>query len=94
MLDIAEMWATFNIRESDMEQISLGSRLSGYVPALARNLDFEVYYISAEADFATWSATRARGGFDIRTFEVRAKPIESESRLLPGMSVVVNNARL
>lgn len=94
ILDIAEMWATFNIRESDMEQISLGSRLSGYVPALARNLDFEVYYISAEADFATWSATRARGGFDIRTFEVRAKPIESESRLLPGMSVVVNNARL
>ena len=94
ILDIAEMWATFNIRESDMEQISLGSRLSGYVPALARNLDFEVYYISAEADFATWSATRARGGFDIRTFEVRAKPIESESRLLPGMSVVVNDARL
>ena len=94
ILDIAEMWATFNIRESDMEQISLGSRLSGYVPALARNLDFEVYYISAEADFATWSATRARGGFDIRTFEVRAKTIESESRLLPGMSVVVNNARL
>lgn len=94
ILDIAEMWATFNIRESDMEQISLGSRLSGYVPALARNLDFEVCYISAEADFATWSATRARGGFDIRTFEVRAKPIESESRLLPGMSIVVNNARL
>ena len=94
ILDIAEMWATFNIRESDMEQISLGSRLSGYVPALARNLDFEVYYISAEADFATWSATRARGGFDIRTFEVRAKPIEPESRLLSGMSVVVNNARL
>lgn len=94
ILDIADMWATFNIRESDMEQISLGSRLSGYVPALARNLDFEIYYISAEADFATWSATRARGGFDIRTFEVRAKPIEPESRLLPGMSVVVNNARL
>lgn len=94
ILDIAEMWATFNIRESDMEQISLGSRLSGYVPALARNLDFEIYYISAEADFATWSATRARGGFDIRTFEVRAKPIEPESRLLPGMSVVINNARL
>ena len=94
ILDIAEMWATFNIRESDMEQISLGSRLSGYVPALARNLDFEVYYISAEADFATWSATRARGGFDIRTFEVRAKPIGPENRLLPGMSVVVNNVRL
>lgn len=94
ILDIADMWATFNIRESDMEQISLGSRLSGYVPALARNLDFEIYYISAEADFATWSATRARGGFDIRTFEVRAKPIEPESRLLPGMGVVINNARL
>lgn len=94
ILDIAEMWATFNILESDMEQISLGSRLSGYVPALARSLDFEVYYISAEADFATWSATRARGGFDIRTFEVRAKPIRPESRLLPGMSVVVNNAML
>lgn len=94
LLDLGELWVTFNIRESDMHALKLGDTFKGSIPALDSSVDLEVYYISAEADFATWSATRARGGFDIRTFEVRARPLKDDSGLLPGMSVVVNSNRL
>lgn len=94
LLDLEELWVTFNIRESDMHALKLGDTLKGSIPALDVSVDLEVYYISAEADFATWSATRARGGFDIRTFEVRARPLNDDSGLLPGMSVVVNSDML
>lgn len=94
ILDMSNCWVSFNIRESDLHGIGVGYRFTGYVPALERNVEFEVYYISSEADFATWSATRARGGFDIRTFEVRARATDDGVGLLPGMSVVVYGERL
>ena len=65
----------------------------GYIPALDHRAEFEIYYISSEADFATWSATRARGGFDIRSFEVRARLVEPID-ILPGMSIIVYGERL
>lgn len=89
ILDLANRWVTFNIKEDMLENVTLGGRFSGYVPALNRLVEFEIYYISSEADFATWSASRARGGFDIRTFEVRARAVDSAD-IYPGMSVIVN----
>ena len=47
-------------------------------------------YISPQADFATWSATRTQGGFDIRTFAVKAKPTTHIENMRPGMSVLVD----
>lgn len=94
ILDLADCWVSFNIRESNLHGLDVGYRFKGYVPALDRNVELEVYYIASEADFATWSATRARGGFDIRTFEVRARATRADSGLLPGMSVVVYGDRL
>ncbi len=72
-----------------MPDIRVGTRMWSYVPALARDVELVVTYISAQADFATWSATRTQGGFDIRTFAVKAKPVE-EQELRPGMSVLVD----
>jgi HlyD family secretion protein len=93
ILDIANCWITFNIKENKMANVHLGYRFDGYIPALDRRTEFEVYYISSEADFATWSATRARGGFDIRSFEVRARSVE-HVEILPGMSIIVYGDRL
>lgn len=94
ILDLDDCWVAFNIRESDLHGIDVGYRFLGYVPALDKGLEFEVYYIASEADFATWNATRARGGFDIRTFELRARAIDRQSGILPGMSVIVYGKRL
>ena len=93
ILDISKCWAVFNVKEDKLSDVRLGYRFNGYVPALDKTVEFEVYYISSEADFATWSATRAKGGFDIRTFEVRARSVEHID-ILPGMSVVVYGDRL
>ena len=91
ILDLNDKWALFNIREDNMKDIAIGAQLIGYTPATDKQQLFEVCYIASEADFATWSATRARGGFDIRTFEVHARPIDNAKELLPGMSVVVDD---
>lgn len=93
MLDLSHCWVVFNIKESDISDVTLGAMFQGYLPALDKSVEFEVYYIASEADFATWSATRARGGFDIRTFEVRARPIGDNVAILPGMSVVVDDIK-
>lgn len=93
ILDISKCWVTFNIKESKMSDVHLGYHFEGYIPALNKRAKFEVYYISSEADYATWSATRARGGFDIRSFEVRARSVDHLD-ILPGMSVIVYGDRL
>lgn len=90
ILGVDECWATFNIREDEMSKISYGSRVHGYIPAIDKWAEFEVYYIASEADFATWTATRARGGFDIRTFEIRVKPVDQSLKILPGMSIIIH----
>ncbi len=89
ILDMSDIWVTFNIKETLMPGIAPGTRLNGYVPALDRNMEFTVSYIAPQADFATWAATRTQGGFDIRTFAIKAKPVKNGEGLRPGMSVLV-----
>lgn len=90
ILDMSDLWVTFNIREDLLPRIKMGTHMTGYVPALDREVEFEVTYIAPQADFATWSATRTQGSFDIRTFAIKAKPTTEVEHMRPGMSVLVN----
>lgn len=90
ILDTSDMWVTFNIKEDMLPKIHMGTRMNGYIPALDRNVEFEVTYIAVQADFATWNATRTQGGFDIRTFAVKVKPVNEVANIRPGMSVIVD----
>lgn len=90
ILDMSDLWVTFNIREDLLPRIKMGTRMTGYVPALDKEVEFEVTYIAPQADFATWSATRTQGSFDIRTFAIKAKPTTDVENIRPGMSVLVN----
>lgn len=90
ILDMTDMWVTFNIKETLLPRIKIGTRMVGFVPALDREVELEVSYIAPQADFATWAATRTQGGFDIRTFAVKAKPVAKEADMRPGMSVLVD----
>ena len=94
ILDMSDMWVTFNIKETLLPQIHMGTRMIGYVPALDREVEFTVTYIAPQADFATWAATRTQGGFDIRTFTVKAKPVTCVEYMRPGMSVLVDWSRI
>lgn len=90
LLDRSDTWVTFNIKESLLPKINTGTHLPAFIPALGYEVELEVYYIAPQADFATWSATRTRGGFDIRTFVVKARATTYSEALRPGMSVLVN----
>jgi len=89
LLDTSDSWATFNVREDRLAGLKNGDRFEAELPALKRKgVVFEVTYISVLADFATWKSTNAQGDFDLKTFEVRAKPVETLEGLRPGMSVI------
>ena len=90
ILDTTDTWVTFNIKETLLPKITVGMKMTAYVPALDRNVELEVTYISVQADFATWAATRTQGGFDIRTFAIKARPVSHVENMRPGMSVIVD----
>ena len=91
LVDLADQWASFNLLEKYMPGMAIGKELKADVPALAKkDVAFEVYYISPRANYATWRSTREDAGYDMKTFEIRARPKEILPDLRPGMSVLVN----
>jgi HlyD family secretion protein len=91
LIDLEDMWATFYLREDQLHGLTIGARLRLSLPALAnREEEFQVSYLAAAADYATWRSTSASGGFDVKTFEVRARPVRPVPGLRPGMSVILH----
>ena len=70
ILDMSDMWVTFNIKETLLPGIGVGTRMSGYVPALDYDVEFEVTYDVPNAVCATWSGTSRQGGFGTSSFAV------------------------
>lgn len=91
VVDLQDQWVVLNVREDQLARFAIGSEFEATLPALAgRTVRFKVYMSSVLPDFATWRATRAGQGFDVRTFEVRARPLAPVDGARPGMSVLVN----
>jgi HlyD family secretion protein len=88
LVDLADMWVQFDLREDLLRNLKVGTKLNVRVPALHdRLVALEVRVIGAKGEYTGWRATRATGDFDLRTFEVRAYPTETVEGLRPGMSV-------
>ncbi len=94
ILDLNDVWVTLNIKETLLPKIEIGKRVDAYIPALDRHISLKVSSIAAQADFATWNATRTQGTFDIRTFAVKMHPASGADGLRPGMSVILNWSKL
>jgi HlyD family secretion protein len=93
LVNLNDVWAVFNLRENELVSVKIGSQITGKVPALGgRSVKFTIYYISPKGEYATWRATRQSSGYDIKTFEVRARPVEKIEGLRPGMSVLVERS--
>jgi len=89
IVDVSDVWVTFNLREDRLAGLAIGDRLTAQVPALGGEVELAVSFIAPMGDFATWRSTNAQGGFDLKTFEVRARPIGAVGGLRPGMSAIV-----
>ena len=84
-----DLWGTFNVREDQLGALQIGSEISAFVPAFNKEVKMKVYYLKDQGSFAVWKATKASGQYDLRTFEVRARPTEKFEGLRPGMSLIV-----
>ena len=90
MIDMKNLWFTFNLREDLLGGLKIGDKFDVIVPALkSQIIPVQVTMINVQGQYAAWRATRATGDFDLRTFEVRALPSQAVDGLRPGMSAIV-----
>lgn len=84
-----DIWGTFNVREDQLDGMKIGSVITAFVPAYNRDIRMRVYYIKDQGSYAVWKATKSNGQYDLKTFEVKARPIDKIDGLRPGMSLVL-----
>ena len=85
-----DMWGTFNVREDQLNDIHVGTEFTVFVPAFNKEVKMKVYHLKDQGSFAVWKATKANGQYDLKTFEVKARPVEKLEGLRPGMSLIIN----
>lgn len=84
-----DIWGTFNVREDQLDGMKVGSIVTAFVPAFKKEIRMKVYYIKDQGSYAVWKATKSNGQYDLKTFEVKARPIDKIEGLRPGMSLVL-----
>lgn len=86
-----EIYAVINVREDKLDKFKKGTLLKGKVPAMGgKFFEFKVYYLAPMASFADWVPTHAKGDFELKTFEVRLKPLKPISGFRAGMTVQIH----
>ena len=89
--ELNDMWVTFNVREDLLKNLTMGSEFEAIIPALDnKKIQLKVYYLKDLGTYAAWKATKTTGQFDLKTFEVKASPVEKVENLRPGMSVIID----
>ena len=84
-----DMWGSFNIREDQLNGMQVGTEFMAFVPAFNKDVKMKVYHLKDQGSFAVWKATKANGQYDLKMFEVKARPVEKMEGLRPGMSLVI-----
>ena len=84
-----DIWGTFNVREDQLDGMKVGSIVSAVVPAFKKEIRMKVYYIKDQGSYAVWKATKSNGQYDLKTFEVKARPMDKLEGLRPGMSLIL-----
>mgnify|MGYP000514824030 CR=1 FL=1 len=84
-----DMWVTFNVREDFLKDFTVGEEINAFIPAFDKEVKFKVTYMKDLGTYAAWKATKTTGQFDLKTFEVKAVPVEKVEGLRPGMSAII-----
>lgn len=84
-----DIWGTFNVREDQLDGMKVGSIVTAFVPAFKKEIRMKVYYIKDQGSYAVWKATKSNGQYDLKTFEVKARPMDKLEGLRPGMSLIL-----
>lgn len=87
--EMNDMWGTFNIREDQLNGMKVSDTFKAYCPAFDKEIEMKVYHIKDQGSFAVWKATKTNGQYDIKTFEVKARPSKPVEGLRPGMTLII-----
>ncbi len=88
--NIEDMWAAFSVREEKLNDLPMGKVIDVEIPALDnKKAQMKIFYVHDMGSYATWSATKAYGDYDSKTFEVKARPVSPIPNFRPGMSVIL-----
>lgn len=89
-----KMWVNFNVREDQLMGFKKGAVITVFVPALNnQEVTLRVTNLKDVGSYAVWRATKAMGGYDLKTFAVKAVPVSQIYDLRPGMTVVLDTRR-
>jgi HlyD family secretion protein len=85
-----DIWVTLFIREDYLGRFKIGDTFTAVIPGLNSNqFEFKVTYMNPTGDFARWNATKTSGEFDLKSFEIEARPVNKIEGLRPGMTAVI-----
>ena len=87
--EIDNLWGVFNVREDQLAGMKVGDVITAFAPAFNKELKMKVYYLKDQGSYSVWKATKTTGQYDLKTFEVRARPVEKFEGLRPGMSLII-----
>lgn len=86
---VDDIWGTFNVREDQLKDMKIGAKLKVYVPALDKQIEMWVTSLKDQGSYAVWKATKSNGQYDLKTFQVKARPVQKVDGLKPGMSLII-----
>ena len=86
---MGDLYGTFNVREDKLRGITVGSEITAFIPSFNTEMKMRIYYLKDQGSYAVWKVTKANGGYDLKTFEVKARPIDCPDGLRPGMSLIL-----
>ncbi len=90
ILDMGDVWFSFSVREDLLKGLKVGTEVQVQVPALGeKSYPAKVTYMRAMASYATWRSTKTNGGYDVKSFDLKAVPLKPIEGLRPGMTAII-----
>ena len=91
IVDMTDVWFSFSVREDMLSRFNPGCQIAVHIPALGTERAYPVVvtHVKAMGTYATWRTTKQNGGYDVRTFDVKCRPLTTIEGLRPGMTAIV-----
>ena len=90
IVDMNDVWFTFAVREDMLAKFHQGSTVTIKIPALGEErFPVVVTHVQSMGTYATWRSTQQNGSYDVRTFDVKCRPMVTIPNLRPGMTALV-----
>lgn len=87
--DLTDKWGSFSVTEDKLPHFNVGKVIKAYVPGLDKEVEMKIYHIKDLGVYSAWKATKIVGQYDRKTFEIRARFVDPQVAVIPGMSLII-----